>query len=109
MKRGGRILLWVLFGLLIITLVTFVTQQLWNWLIPSLFNGPVLTFWQTLGLLVLSKILFGGFGKKHHHDKAPFTWKKRLREKFSAMTPEERETWKDKMREKWCSRTEDEN
>ena len=29
---------------------TFVVMWLWNWLVPELFNGPVLGYWQTLGL-----------------------------------------------------------
>ena len=41
---------------------TFVVMWLWNSLVPDLFNGPVLGYWQTLGLLVLSKILFSGIG-----------------------------------------------
>ncbi len=28
---------------------------------PALFGWHLITFWQALGLLVLSKILFGGF------------------------------------------------
>jgi len=36
-----------------ITLVIFTTMSLWNWLIPLLFHGPVITFWQTVGLIVL--------------------------------------------------------
>jgi hypothetical protein len=27
--------------------VIFGVQALWNWLIPELFHGPVLTFWRT--------------------------------------------------------------
>ena len=41
---------------------TFVVMWLWNWLVPDIFNGPVLGYWQTLGLLVLSKIIFSGIG-----------------------------------------------
>ena len=41
---------------------TFVVMWLWNWLVPEVFNGPILSYWQTLGLLVLSKILFSGMG-----------------------------------------------
>jgi len=48
-------------------LFTFVVMWLWNWLVPELFNGPVLGYWQTLGLLVLSKILFSGIGGKSSH------------------------------------------
>ena len=37
---------------------------LWNWLMPALFELPQLNFGQALGLLLLSRILFGGlFGR----------------------------------------------
>lgn len=100
MKRGGKILLWILFGILVVALVTYLTQQLWNWLIPVLFGGPVITFWQTFGLLVLSKILLGGFGKGPH--RGGHSWKSRAREKFSRLSPDERESLKQKMWQKWC-------
>ncbi|HBL31815.1 MAG TPA: hypothetical protein DD490_33755 [Acidobacteria bacterium] len=35
---------------------------LWNWLLPTLFGWPEITFWQALGLLMLCRILFGGLG-----------------------------------------------
>jgi hypothetical protein len=41
----------------------FVVQALWNWLLPSLFGLPEVTFWQALGLLTLSRILFGSMGR----------------------------------------------
>jgi len=53
------------FGVLGIAAVfgfTYVVMLLWNALIPELFNGPELAYWQTLGLLILSKILFSGIG-----------------------------------------------
>lgn len=56
------------FGLLGVAAVfgfTFVVMWLWNWLVPELFHGPVIGYWQTLGLLILSKILFSGFGGGH--------------------------------------------
>ena len=39
-----------------------VVRLLWNWLLPSLFGFPQVTFWQALGLLVLARILFGRLG-----------------------------------------------
>ena len=50
---------------------------LWNWLIPDIFGLATISFWQALGLFILSRILFGGFGffskarmmhEKIHHD-----------------------------------------
>ena len=31
---------------------------LWNWLMPTIFNLPEITFWQALGLNALTTILF---------------------------------------------------
>ena len=31
---------------------------LWNWLMPTLFGLPIITFWQAVGLNFLSSILF---------------------------------------------------
>jgi hypothetical protein len=79
------------FGLLAVTVVTFVVMSLWNWLMPVLFARPPIGFWQALGLLVLSKILFSGFrgrpGYRGH-------WRKRLRQRWEQMTPEERERFR---------------
>lgn len=103
MKRGGRFILWILFGLLAVALFTLLTQQLWNWLVPALFAGPIITFWQALGILALSKILFAGFGKRGcYGPRGHHSWKGRLHEKFSNMSPDEREAFKQRMREKWC-------
>jgi len=70
---------------------------LWNALIPELFKGPVITFWQAVGLLVLSHILFRGWGHRGHgwhRDR----WSHRFEEKLAAMTPEEREKFKNDWR-----------
>jgi hypothetical protein len=58
--KNFRFLKYIGFGILgvgFIFLAIFLTMSLWNWLVPSLFNGPVLNFWQTAGLFLLSKIL----------------------------------------------------
>lgn len=100
MKKGVWIGKMVVFGLLAVTAFTFATMWLWNWLVPVLFQGPVIDFWQTLGLLVLSKIFFSGFGKggSSHNGK----WRGYWKEKWQGMSPEERERFKQKMKDKWC-------
>jgi hypothetical protein len=40
----------------------FAVMLLWNWLLPAVAGLPEITFWQALGLLVLSRILLGGIG-----------------------------------------------
>ena len=74
-----------------------VVMHLWNWLLPMLFGWRQVTFWQALGLLVLSRVLFGGWGH-HGHDRSKFG--RRMGEKWEKMTPEERE----KFRQNWRSR-----
>jgi hypothetical protein len=48
---------------LFIFLGGLVVQWLWNWLVPDIFALRRITFWEALGLLALSRILFGGFGR----------------------------------------------
>ena len=64
-----------------------VVLQLWNWLMPSIFGWRQITFWQALGILALSRILFGGFAG---HGFA----------RSRRMTPEERERFRQRMRER---------
>lgn len=62
-----------------------VTMFLWNWLIPTIFSGPSISYLQALGLLILSKILFSsGHGKSHrsHSSHHNLHWKKNLRERM---------------------------
>jgi len=73
----------------------FVTMHLWNWLMPAVFGLKVITFWQALGLLLLGKILFGGF---HKHGGGPRGWKRHMEERWAQMTPEERGKFRAGMR-----------
>jgi hypothetical protein len=53
-------------GIAAVILVTYlggtIVKLLWNWLMPMLFGLREVTFWQAVGILALSRILFGGFG-----------------------------------------------
>ncbi len=89
---------WILRGLKIALLVllaaavlSFVVMGLWNWLMPGLFALHRISFWQALGLLLLGKILFGGFrGPRGAH----MHWRGRMMERWEKMTPEEREKFR---------------
>ena len=70
-----------------------IVLQLWNWLLPPLFGVHEITFWQALGILVLCRILFGGFGS--HGPRGPGM---RLKTRWDRMTPEERERLREGMR-----------
>ena len=82
-----------------------IVRQLWNWLLPTLFGLPEITFWQALGLLVLCRILFGGFGFSNSgRSKARRRMKERMEERWDRMTPEERERFRQGMRAHWGTR-----
>jgi len=105
----GKIMIWVVVLFFIAFGIVMATMYLWNLLVPELFNGPVINFWQTLGLLALSKIFLWSFGNRCHchgsHTGGP--WKHYWKDKWSNMAPEDRERFKQKMKEKWCYKPED--
>lgn len=88
LARGLKI---ALMATLAFALFSFFVMQLWNWLVPPIFGWHQISFWQALGLLILSKILFGGFrggwGHRRH-------WPRGMRERWEQMTPEEREKFR---------------
>ena len=72
-----------------------VVMHLWNWMLPGLFGWHQIGFWQALGLLVLCRILFGGWGGRGGPRS---NIRRRMDEKWARMTPEERE----KARQGWA-------
>lgn len=70
-----------------------IVMHLWNWLVPALFGGHQVNFWQALGLLVLCRILFGGFGSH-----GPRGRRRAMSDRWERMTPEEREKFRQGMR-----------
>lgn len=53
-------LLGVIFFIFLASLLFAIpVMLLWNWLMPSIFDIPVLTFWQSWGILMLASLLFG--------------------------------------------------
>jgi hypothetical protein len=70
---------------------------LWNWLLPPLFGFPAITFWQGLGLLLLCRILFGGFSVggpgrgKHMTSEERARFRERMHERFGSPQSENRQ------------------
>ncbi|QJW88384.1 hypothetical protein HNV11_02845 [Spirosoma taeanense] len=66
----------VLLGIGLFLLATYVVMRLWNWLVPSLFNGPRLRFVQALGLFFLARLLFGfgNFGRGGRYGYGRHNW-----------------------------------
>ena len=70
-----RIPKFVLFVVVAIAIYSVALMALWNWLMPAIFDLPQITYWQALGLLGLSRILFGGLGRRRR-----IGWRHRRRE-----------------------------
>lgn len=78
-----------------VMLFSFIVMSLWNAILPNVLGVKMITFWQALGMLVLSKILFSGFGGWHHkreHFKNRF--RQKMLNKWENMTPEEKQKFK---------------
>jgi hypothetical protein len=79
----------LLFGILFVAIAGLVVMGLWNLLIPPIFGLHDITFWQALGLLALSRILFGGFrgwGRGMHRARFARGW--------NSLTPEEQQRFR---------------
>jgi Ca2+/H+ antiporter, TMEM165/GDT1 family len=92
LRRGVK---FVVFAAVAVTFLGYVVMNLWNWLAPAVFGGRTIGFWQAIALLILTRILFGGFrgrpGSRRH-------WRHRMAERWEQMTPEERETFRQGLR-----------
>lgn len=87
-----------LFG---IAVLGWAVMVLWNWLIPSLFvGGQEIDYVHAIGLLILSKILFGGL---RCHGGWHGRWHQ---QRWEQMTPEEREKFQTGVRSCWGKRKE---
>lgn len=84
-RRARKLFVLLPIGIVAIGIFGFGVMSLWNWLIPALFGGKLITFWQALGMLVLSRILVGGFSRP------------RVVHKWEQLSPEEREKFRSAM------------
>ncbi|MBC7915334.1 MAG: hypothetical protein H7Y07_14560 [Pyrinomonadaceae bacterium] len=100
MKKGfyrGRFVFIPLGIVAFLALISFIVMTLWNNLLPEILNVSPITFWQALGIFILSKILFG-FQKG---GKMGQGWGKH---KCRDMSGDEREKFRTEMKERMCFR-----
>ena len=77
----------------------WVVEHLWNWLVPGIFGWRPVTYVQALGLLVLSKLLFGGFHRHGGGRRGGGGGQRGMHRRWEGMTPEQRERFRSGMRE----------
>jgi uncharacterized membrane protein len=101
--RSGNPIKWVLWGIVGVCIAAvlalffgMVVMWLWNWLMPTIFGLPTLTYWQAWGIVILFHILFKVGCHDHHskcssNDSSENHFKKNWKSKF-----------KQKMKDDFC-------
>ena len=92
----------ITFAALAVALFGYVVMALWNAVLPAVTGLHAITFVQALGLLVLSRILFGGlrgWGRRGGH------WRARMQARWQQMTPDERERFREVLGSRGCGRS----
>jgi hypothetical protein len=92
----------LVFMLIMLLVIGVIVMLLWNWLLPGIFAGVAhISYWQALGIFLLSRLLFGSFfgrirfgGMRHE-----MHGRNHIREKWMNMTPEQRNEFINKRRE----------
>lgn len=101
-KNKNKMWMFPLFFLALFFAASAAVMLLWNFILPTIFVGVgFLNFPKAMGLLVLCRLLFGGFRGpsnrgKHHRNQ----WK----EKFQNMSDEEKNQFKNEWRNRCVSR-----
>lgn len=62
-----HILKWIGIILALALVLGITVQLLWNWLMPEIFGLVRITMLQGIGLLVLTRLLFGRMGQRRDH------------------------------------------
>ena len=89
-----RFLVAIAMLLAMIAVFSVAVMFLWNALMPGIFGLPALNYWQTIGLVILARILFGRLGMpghfRRHRGRGKFHHGKAMREKWMNMSEDER-------------------
>ena len=105
-----RYVLYFLGGVALAVIFAFVfgyfVMLLWNWLMPEIFGLGTITFWQSAGIILLIRLVFGNFkhpshhkpkhpdfGSHHHFAGGHFFKNKKIKEKFDEFT-NSKQDWK---------------
>jgi hypothetical protein len=89
-KRSvAKIIGWVVLGLCALTALGLAlgaaVMVLWNWLMPALFHLPAISYWQSVGVIVLCHLLFKGHLKPNSHDDRHDNHIRKFKDKVHAM------------------------
>ena len=102
--RGNRFIFFPLLFIGVGLLMGYAVMWLWNAILPAVTGVGMLTYWQAVGLLVLCRLLFGGFrgrgGQWGQHRKNFGGQGRHMRQRWMQMSDEERIRFKEEWRER---------
>jgi hypothetical protein len=97
MKRIVKFAVIAVLCVIALALFGLVVMTLWNWLTPALFGWRRITYWEAVGVIILTRILFGRWGGS-----AGRGYRRRpMKERWEEMTSEEREKFRQGVRGCW--------
>lgn len=77
LTKSTRLAVYAILGVctaaLFAAIFAVIVKLLWNWLMPAIFGITTITFFQAFGLIVLARLLVGGW----HHDHGDFHHKRK--------------------------------
>ena len=105
-----------IFVLGVVALVALAVYGLWNGVLTEVVGVKTVTYWQALGILVLARILFGGFPGRRGGPFGPPWRRHMMMKRWESLTPEQREKMREEMRKRfgdwpkppWCDAGHDE-
>jgi len=76
-----------------------VVMTIWNAILPDVIGVTEVNYWQMLGIIFLSRLLFGAskFGNNKHKRNR----RKHFKDKFMNMSDEEKENFKSEWKSRW--------
>jgi len=97
-RRGRWSIFFPLMAAIVALILGAVVMFLWNAILPSVANAKPISYWQAVGLLILSRILFGNF--RRSPGGPPSRRRAEWKEKWMKMSDEERNqfraSWKER-------------
>lgn len=87
--RKERFPFFVLIVIIMVLTASLVVMLLWNNILSPVLHVSLITYWQAVGIFILSRILFGGFSKGAGF-RGNYRGNPQWRQKWMQMTEEER-------------------
>ena len=105
-----KVLFFIMVFILIIVVVSWIIMFLWNNILVESTGVKPLNLWKAAGLLILAKIILGGFGRhkaSRNHFPSPHTWRKKWLEMSRDERLEAKARWKEHCKSKHFKKEEE--